>query len=442
MNSDLLCIIFEVSLNCVVFAFFLFIPFKSRFRYSYLKTGILTLLLALITIFVTVFFFTPDVFFGNRYASLGILFWFISAVTIFHQAIKGSFFEILFIVLVILNLYVNISAIAKVLGGVIPINASFVAKFTLMATISLIIYIPFFWLLIGKSYKKIIEYNINFSFWKYIWIIPALNYLIFYIKILNDYWRNPVELGMIEVMFVILWSFLSYGIFYVIMEMLLQTYQRMTAIKEAQLMTFQVKIQGDQYERIFENIERTARLRHDWRHHLLSINSFVEKDNIKGLKKYLKELLPMYISEEEVQYCQNHVVNIILQYNALKAESNNIKMKIEMKINKHLSIPDTDLCIIFGNLVENATEACINQENSHRFIEIKADTKENQLVLMIKNTYNKKIKFKNGVYYSTKHEGVGIGLTSVKKIVEKNNGFMQIELSEKYFTIRILLNVV
>lgn len=441
MKSDLISIILRVVLNCIVFEGFLFMPFKSRFRFSYGVTAVLTILLSAITVAVTVFFLTPGFFFAS-YSTFGILLWITLALLIFHITIKGSYFEIFFIVLVVLNLYVNIAAIARVISAVMNPAIPFETAYALTTAVILLIYLPLLWILIVRLYKQVIEFDLNFAFWRFIWLIPALVYMIFFVKIISDYWRAPVHAGAGDIVFIILWSFTSYVLFCVTLLMLIQTYKGISAIEQAKLISAQLNMQESQYERLLGNMEQTARLRHDWRHHLLSINGFARDGSMKDLQEYLEELLPEYSLSEGEPVCANHIVDVILRHNAAIARTRGIGMTIKADILNTLAISDTDMCIIFGNLVENALEACKMQETGSRVMEIKANMVGRQLVLMVKNTYEKKVIYKNEIYYSTKHEGAGIGLSSVKRVVEKYNGFLKIEYDDQYFTVYMLINAV
>ena len=66
--------------------------------------------------------------------------------------------------------------------------------------------------------------------------------------------------------------------------MLFQTYWGITAAQQTKLISSQLRMQEDQYQRMIENVENNARLRHDWRHHLLSIDSFLDNKDMEVLR--------------------------------------------------------------------------------------------------------------------------------------------------------------
>ena len=60
----------------------------------------------------------------------------------------------------------------------------------------------------------------------------------------------------------------------------------------------------------------------------------------------------------------------------------------------------------------------------------------------IENTCNMhRLKPGSDGYRSTKHEGDGIGLSSVKNIVEQYDGILEIEPADGIFRVSVLLNL-
>lgn len=165
----------------------------------------------------------------------------------------------------------------------------------------------------------------------------------------------------------------------------------------------------------------------------------MEAEDIKGLKEYVKELIPEYIEGKEISICRNHIADVILRHYAAAAEAAGIRLDISANLSEIPDVSDMDLCIIFGNLLENALEACNGMEDGAGHVEIQAEMRGKQLVLQIQNTYQRDVILKEGKYYSTKHSGVGIGLSSVEKVVDKYHGIMRVSFDGIIFKVQILL---
>lgn len=434
----LICITLRVTLSCVIFAYFVYIPLKSRFRYGSLATWLMVGCLVFITVAVTILFLSTGIFY-NRYSSFGIVFWIASAVTVFCLTIRGSRYEQLFLVLVVLNLYVNIMAIAKVVVDVFPFSFSADAARALVASGGMILYIPLLHSLFIRLYRQVLEFEIKDVFWKMACLLPALTYLIFYVKLIHDYWKSHVSIGAEDIIFSVLWSIATYLLFWVTLQMVVQAHRGVVAAEEARMVSRHLALKEEQYERLLSGFQKSARLRHDWRHHLLTLKGFVDSEDMEGLKNYLKPLLPES-DMAAVPVCQNEVVNVILSHYAAKAREAQITMQINVDIPIECGIPSPELCVIFGNLTENALDACLAQENGGREIEVKAKQNGKQLILMVKNTCQNEFYERDGIYYSTKHEGPGIGLSSVKTVAEKYGGIMRAEKREEWFQVYVLLN--
>ena len=130
---------------------------------------------------------------------------------------------------------------------------------------------------------------------------------------------------------------------------------------------------------------------------------------------------------------------MILQHYAGMAQNHGIETEITVDLPEECGIADTDLCIIFGNLVENAAEACIAQSEGRKYIKVNACRKGRQLILTIKNTYGNQINRQKGRFSSTKHEGAGIGLSSVRSMAEANGGQFYLTPDEDEFEVSLVL---
>lgn len=97
-------------------------------------------------------------------------------------------------------------------------------------------------------------------------------------------------------------------------------------------------------------------------------------------------------------------------------------------------IDDTDLSVLFGNLLENALEACRAESADGRKIIVHASVDGGALCLTVDNTYTGNLRrLPDGALISTKHHGLGLGTKSVRSIAEKCGGICRFETKDGMF---------
>ena len=111
-----------------------------------------------------------------------------------------------------------------------------------------------------------------------------------------------------------------------------------------------------------------------------------------------------------------------------------------MQIPKSCSIDEMDLCVLFGNLLDNALEACERlPENEKRFINIQAQLVKRCFLLEVKNSCGLPEAVKMGTTRKANPDEHGIGLGNIKDVVQKYGGVMDMEVKKNVFLISILL---
>lgn len=198
--------------------------------------------------------------------------------------------------------------------------------------------------------------------------------------------------------------------------------------------------QSKQYLTLVDHMNKTKKLRHDFRHQLLVIAGMVRNQNYSELEKYLKEYM---ISAEDsyVPLCANPAVDAVASYFDKFAKEEDISVSWSFQIPQELPLPESDFCGMLGNLVENAMNACMAMPSGAREITVISRMPSNSmLILIVENTYNGTVHRKGDVWYSTHHSGEGIGIASVRETVERYNGNLDIHYDNALFTVNILLN--
>lgn len=132
--------------------------------------------------------------------------------------------------------------------------------------------------------------------------------------------------------------------------------------------------------------------------------------------------------------------SLTINYKFSIAEKKKISLDIKINIWINLPVDDSDICILLGNAIDNAIEATLKVQEKDRFINLYMRCIKNTLVITMVNSYDKTVHSVNGNLISTKKdiENHGMGLVSMKKVVDKYNGIILID-EGKFFSIKIVL---
>jgi sensor histidine kinase regulating citrate/malate metabolism len=124
----------------------------------------------------------------------------------------------------------------------------------------------------------------------------------------------------------------------------------------------------------------------------------------------------------------------VAAYYAAAARNEGIESSLQFALPGELDdTVESDLCIIVGNLLENAVEACRRMENGARFIRLNSRLEYGTLTITADNSFNGNIWEKDGVFLSSKREGEGVGLSSVAAVAKKYGGRARFEAKDGVF---------
>ena len=124
---------------------------------------------------------------------------------------------------------------------------------------------------------------------------------------------------------------------------------------------------------------------------------------------------------DEKQYSDNPIVDSVLRIKFGRAKARGIKVETSIRIPKKMQLDHGDIGVLYGNLVDNAVEACSKVPEEQRFVKIENKYQSGILLLVITNSKTGK---KNKSLKTTKKDNIrhGHGVQSVRKVVEKYNG--------------------
>lgn len=265
-----------------------------------------------------------------------------------------------------------------------------------------------------------------------------IDLLIFALPLLNLYQIMQVLSNKGNVYFQITLLLFVYSFFLLfIIEQIMHSVQSQQRFNSMQQI---LEVQQAHYQDLEEYSYQMSRLRHDLKNHLSVLNSLVSKGNLEQAKKYISSYSHDILDTNTIISTGNHVVDAILNSKVKKAKSSNIDIKCEIVIPPDFRIPNTDLAIILGNLLDNSIEAT-SKLDSDREINMRIKLHKDSLFIFISNTYDGVLFMDNGRILSSKKRKKehGLGLGNVAYIVKKNKGTIDLDHDEREFKVSILI---
>lgn len=217
---------------------------------------------------------------------------------------------------------------------------------------------------------------------------------------------------------------------------------RVIFLEENERILRQLSMQKEHYRHINESMEETRRLRHDMRHYIRMLSTMADEGNVGEIRRFLGQMAPAVEDKTPLTYTGNYALNAVLSHYLSMARSAGIETDVNILLPEKLGIPEEDICVIFGNLLENAIEACERQEEgARRNIFLRSSQKDSRLMIVMNNSYEGNVRYSQGYFCSSKRNGVGIGVESIKTVVKKYEGTALFEPEEKEFRVSIVIPV-
>lgn len=413
-----------------------------------LKTPVLPLILAGISLFIAASFWGAYIYLAlgspiQRFV-LSMLSTFIG-VFIFVGVCRYSFLQGFFIIAVVKSYSENIrflsSHIYFLFTNRLPEYA--ILQISCITTILTIVTFPLILLFYKLIMRPALDYTVSLSVWKFIWVIPVCNNAIFTLIITTDVSHYTYYPGDEFSLIPPLWVMLTFATYIILLKMVIDVSQNAQLLENLHLSETQIAAQQKQMVLLQHNIQETNRFRHDMRHHFLAIEGFINDGDPQGLRTYIRQSMRLFPAQTVQFYCDSVAVNSLLCYYKEQAEMDDIPLSLNISLDYTPPISDTELCIILGNLLENAIEACNRMKSTERFITFKLSMASTSiLVIQISNSYEGVIRqTPDGTFLSSKvRDRKGIGLASVLSTTEKYNGIARIEYPDHTFKVSLLLN--
>ena len=191
-----------------------------------------------------------------------------------------------------------------------------------------------------------------------------------------------------------------------------------------------------------ESDEALRRFRHDIKNHVIVLNAMLEQGDYENAKSYFSSVSEDFTGKQNAFSTGNSVADSLLSIKGISAAMQNTEILFDGAIPKQ-GIEPKDMCICFGNLLDNAIEACAAlPEETERTVQIRAIRTNNVLLLSFVNPTAQTAKLASGQLPQTTKKDIrvhGIGLKNVRDTAKKYNGSLHLSSENGYFTAELLM---
>ena len=200
--------------------------------------------------------------------------------------------------------------------------------------------------------------------------------------------------------------------------------------------------EAQQRQEVYALHQSGRRLKHDMKNHLMVLSSYLASGNYDEARAYASEILDklnaMHSYIETGNTLLNHIINEKLQY----AREQGIGIKAEIENLSFAAMSSLDFAALLGNLLDNAIEASLREEERDRELELRITKKQGYETICVKNKIADSVLRENPDLLSTKEaedDMHGIGILRIKEIVENYHGMYDVYEMDGFFCVAVFI---
>ena len=219
-----------------------------------------------------------------------------------------------------------------------------------------------------------------------------------------------------------------------------QLQQRSQTQMQSSLLSTQIKQAEKELASLRRSESQSVLYRHDMRHHLTVLSAFLAEGRVQQAQEYIGEVQRGIEAITPKRFCDNELVNLLCSAFSDRAERLDVRLTVKAELPPVLSIPDTELCALLSNGLENALAAAGALDENRRWISCFCGIRASKLLIEIKNPCVGKIVMRDGLPVSQR-EGHGYGCRSIQTIAQTCHGLCEFTAEDGIFTLRAAMPV-
>ncbi|MCD8082299.1 MAG: GHKL domain-containing protein [Clostridiales bacterium] len=366
----------------------------------------------------------------------------VCSAIIFFSSVNANPFKVLFIYILVFDYTIIARGVSIFLTVCLfHVSRDFAFQDTTSSLICLgvsIVVCPFAAIFLEVTKKQIFQSDAP-TLWRTMWMIPAMftALVMFFTGDLNVAVENRMAFLLARVS-LILMILISYHL----LLSSLENVRIQAQLEERNRSQEQfIDLQKYQYTLLLHQIEDTRVARHDLRQHLTLIQAYLDSGDEDALREYVSRYRESIPSGKWTPYCENYEANIIIHYYMERAAQLGIRTEVQASLPRELAVETPDLCVLLGNLLENAVDSCSTSTQAAPFIRLHIGlADERAFTITVDNTCLIPPQTEKGALVSSKHEGMGVGTVSIRSIASRYQGVVDFRYEEPVFYASVFLN--
>lgn len=184
--------------------------------------------------------------------------------------------------------------------------------------------------------------------------------------------------------------------------------------------------------------KQIKKFKHDFNNYFIGLKSYIKNGDFQEASNYIGELEEKFNHGKDIIETGNTALDAILSTKIAIAESKGISVNTKIQIPENISVDPIDMCVIFGNALDNAVEACDRTETTDKKISITIICKDKAVLCKIVNTAPKPVSSLLDTSKSDK-QNHGFGLENIKMALSKYNANPTIERTDTEFILKFVI---
>lgn len=203
----------------------------------------------------------------------------------------------------------------------------------------------------------------------------------------------------------------------------------------------QIEGQRIYYQNLEASGEEVRKMRHDLKNTFAALSGYLNKGDIETARQFVEEKTE---NLGKLTHSTGHpALDAVMNAKRTKAFENHIQFEAKIALPQELLMDEMDLCIILGNALDNALEACEKMPRDQAHIFLNLHKSGEMLFIEIKNTFKEEPVSGSEGLVTTKRDkkNHGFGLKTMVQLTKKYDGFISYETKEGWFCLSLNLNL-